>query len=43
MRKMTVNLIEKGAMEMKKQFTKKELLVALTNIKLCSTHMRNAI
>lgn len=43
MRKMTVTLIEKGAKEMKKQFTEKELLVALTNIKLCSTHTRNAV
>ena len=40
---MTVNLIEKEAEEMNKQFTEKELPVALTNVKLCSTHKRNAV
>lgn len=40
---MTVNLTEKGAEEMNKQFTEKELLVALTNMKLCSTYKRNAV
>lgn len=41
---MTVNLIGKGATEWKNSWQKRKLQMALTNMKLCSTHgKRNAV